>query len=256
VVASCAEVVHALLERFAGVRVLATSREALGVPGEAVLPIAPLPLPEADEPPDDVVQNDAVRLFVERARARVPSFELTSESSDIVAGICRSVDGIPLAIELAAARITTMTVADIAGRLDNPMELLTTGGRANAPRHQTLRASLNWSYTLLQDSEQRVLRSVSIFPGGFTADAATRVCATEGVPAARVPALLDRLVAQSVVQAWQQDGTIRFGLFHAVRSYGLSLLSQAGEEHAVRDRHLEWCLRLADRVTAEPQDAE
>src|SRR5262249_47365259 len=156
-----AELVHTLLERFGGVRVLATSREPLGVPGEVVLPIAPLPVPRVDEPMSDLAQNDAVSLFVERARARVSSFELTPETSEIVARICRSLDGIPLAIELAAARVATMTVADIASRLDDPMELLTSCDRTDARRHQTLRASLDWSYALLKDNERRLLRCLS-----------------------------------------------------------------------------------------------
>src|SRR5262249_28855363 len=124
------------------------------------------------------------------------------------------------------------------------------------PHHQTLRASLDWSYALLQDPERRVLRGVSIFAGGFTSDAAVSVCAAEGVPAPRIPALLERLAAQSLVQVWEQEGTIRFGLLSAVRSYALSLLAQAGEANAVRDRHLQWCLGIADRVASEPFDCE
>jgi non-specific serine/threonine protein kinase len=256
VITGCAERVHALLERFACVRVLATSREPLGVPGEVIIRIAPLPLPGADGSPEDVVQNDAVRLFVERARARKPGFELTPESSEVVAGICRSLDGIPLAIELAAARITTMTVAEISSRLDDPMELLWSGGRTDAPRHRAFRASLDWSHALLEDAERRVMRGISVFVDSFTSDAAASVCAIGAVRVAQIPALLDRLVAKSLVQAWQQDGAMRFGLFSAVRSYGLSLLAQAGEEDALRDRHLQWCLSLADRGASGNFDTE
>jgi predicted ATPase/DNA-binding CsgD family transcriptional regulator len=256
VLGNCAELVQALLERFAGVRVLATSREPLGLRGEVVVSVGPLPLPRGDEPMDDIVHNDAVRLFVERARARVSSFDLTPESTEIVAGICRSLDGIPLAIELAAARMATMTVADVASRLNDPLALLTSNGRTDAARHQTFRASLDWSYTLLGDSERRLLRSLSVFAGGFTSDAAVSVCATEDVPAARIPILLERLVAQSLVQAWERDGTMRFGLFSAVRSYTLLLLSQAGEENAARHRHMEWSLSLADRTASEPLEGE
>ena len=145
-----------------------------------------------------------------------------------------------------------MTVADIASRLDEPMELLTSGGRTAVLRHQSLRACLDWSYALLGDSERRLLRRLSIFAGGFTSEAAVSVCATEDVPAARIPALLERLVAQSLVQAWQQDGKIRFGLFSAVRSHAFSLLAEAGEESSVRDPHLQWCLSLTDRGVSEP----
>jgi predicted ATPase/DNA-binding CsgD family transcriptional regulator len=247
VISGCADLVEGLLQNFASVRVLATSREPLGVPGEVVLPIAPLPLPGADDPLDDLIQNDAVELFVQRARARDPQFQLTQASGELVARICCSLDGIPLAIEFAAARISTSTVADIASGLDDPIELLTNGFRTN-PRHQTLRASLDWSHALLHHSEQRLLRRLSIFDGGFTSNAVACVCATEGMPAAEIPALLEGLVAKSLVQAWQQDGTVRFGLFHAVRSYGLALLIEAGEENSVRERHLQWCLSHVERI--------
>jgi predicted ATPase/DNA-binding CsgD family transcriptional regulator len=251
VIAACAEFVDRLLRACAGVRVLATSREPLGVPGEIVFPVSPLPVPEPGAPPDCQMKNEAVELFVERARARGAEFQLSHETIELVARICRSLDGIPLAIELAAARITTMTLADIAGGLDDPVGLLTGGGRAAPQRHQSLRASLDWSYALLQDPERRLLRRLAIFNNGFTVEAARSVCAADNLPRDHVASLLDRLCAQSLVQTCRQAGTIRFVLFETVRRYAAELLEQAGEETTVRERHFSWCLTLAHRLSYE-----
>jgi non-specific serine/threonine protein kinase len=256
VIGACAAFVDRLLQSNAAVRVLATSREPLGVPGETVIPVAPLPVPEPAAPLDRQMENAAVELFVERARARVPDFELSPETAEIVAGICRSLDGIPLAIELAAARITTMTIADIAQGLVDPIGLLTGGGRAAPPRHQTFRASLDWSYSLLQAPERRLLRRLAIFSAGFTVEAAVSVCAADDLPADQIAFHLERLHAQSLVQTSRQGGTIRFALFEAVRRYAGELLRESGEEGSIRDRHLRWCLSLAHRLARVSVESE
>jgi predicted ATPase/DNA-binding CsgD family transcriptional regulator len=247
---ACAELAARLLQDCAGVRLLATSREPLGVPGEMVYPVAPLVLPEPDEPFDRQTESEAVQLFVERARAREPRFRLTPDAGELAVRICRSLEGIPLAIELAAARTTTMTLAEIARRLDDPLGLLTGGGRAAPVRQQTLRASLDWSHALLRDPEQRLLRRLAIFGDGFTLEAAEAVCTADDLPVAEVAVLLDRLVAQSLVHATEHDATTRFHLFEAVRQYGLERLGQAGEAACVRERHRDWRLSLARRVAS------
>jgi predicted ATPase len=211
-----------------------------------VLPVAPLLLPGVEDQFDVLLDNAAVQLFVERARARVPQFKLTPETGASVAEICRGLDGILLAIELAAIRLTTMTVVDIANRVSEHLDLLTGGGHGVLARHRTLRASLDWSHALLQEPERRLLRRLAIFGQGFTLEAAQAVCATEDLPTTQIPVVLERLVAQSLVETRERDGTVRYGLFGTVGAYGLALLGQVSEESSLRERHLQWCLGLAD----------
>ena len=170
-------------------RIVVTSREALGVAGEAILPIASLTMPDAgrDLAANDLGSVDACRLFVERARAVQPSFELTDRNAGSVAQLCRRLDGMPLAIELAAARVRTLPVEQIAARLDDRFRLLTGGSRASVARHQTLRATIDWSYDLLTEPERAILRRLSVFAGGATLEAAEFVCAGDPVDAARDP---------------------------------------------------------------------
>ncbi len=252
VAAACAELVLRLLQECGGLRVLATSRKPLGVPGEVVYPVAPLQLSNAEELLPDDVPSEAVQLFVERAQARTPQFALSPQTREIANRICRSVDGIPLAIELAAARVSSMTMTEIARRLDDPLSLLTVGARTAPVRQQTLRASLDWSYELLQPAEQQLLRRIAIFSSGFVLEVAEAVCAADDLPAADILDLLDRLVAQSLVHTVVQDETTRFSLSKSVRQYCFERLRQTGEVAALRKRHRDWCLSLAGHVASGP----
>jgi predicted ATPase/DNA-binding CsgD family transcriptional regulator len=255
-IAECAELVTALLQNYPGVHVLATSREPLGVPGELAYPVAPLALPQPDESFERQIESEAVRLLVERVRAHVPEFQVTPQTCELALRICHSLGGIPLAIELAAARTPTMTLAEIALRLDDQLALLTGGGRGTPVRHKTVRASLDWSFELLQDTEQRLLRRLSVFTDGWTLDTAEAVCAADDLSALDVSCLLDRLVAQSLVQAKEQSGRTIFSAFDAVRQFASERLEQAGELASTQQRYRDWCHGLVHQPAVEPPSAE
>jgi predicted ATPase len=185
-VAACATLAEALLSAAPRLRILATSRQPLGLTGETTWPVPPLSLPDADaeemgrpnaRTPECLLQSEAVRLFVERATAVTPAFALTERNVAAVAQLCRRLDGIPLAIELAAARLRALTVEQIAARLDDRFRLLTVGGRTAPPRQQTLRAAMDWSHDLLSEPERILLRRLAVFAGGFTLEAVEAVCA-------------------------------------------------------------------------------
>ena len=177
-VAACAALAETLLRACPGLQILATSRESLGVPGETRWPVPPLSVPGAAAlPVARLAESEAVRLFVERAASLSPGFALTEANAAAVAEVSRRLDGIPLALELAAARVRTLSVEQIAARLDRRLRLLTSGRRAAPPHQQTLRASLDWSYDLLAEPERRLLGRLSVFAGGWTLEAAEAVCA-------------------------------------------------------------------------------
>ncbi|XVQ86916.1 ATP-binding protein [Microbispora siamensis] len=236
--------VAALVERLAAacprLRVLATSREALAIPGEVQVAVGPLGVTQNDGP--------AVRLFAERARAVRPSFTLDEETAPVVASICRRLDGMPLAIELAAARVKALSPADIEARLADRFSLLTAGPRTGEARHRTLRATLDWSHDLLSEAERRLLRRLAVFRGGWTPAAAEEVCAFPGehggVSRGEVLDLLFRLVDRSLVVP--EPATGRFRLLVTVRDYAWARLEEAGEVAECRDRHLAYCVRLAE----------
>jgi predicted ATPase len=230
---AAAELVIAVLERCPGVVVIATSREALDVDGEQVVPIRPL------DP-----GTDAVALFVERARSVDPEFEVTIEADDAVAEICRRLDGVPLAVELAAARVDTLTVGDIAARLDDRFRLLSSGRRRSVERHQTLRATLEWSIQLLSGDERRLLRRLGVFASGFPHDAVTPVCAP-GDPL-MVDELLSSLVRKSLVQFDRNPSPGRYRLLETVRVFALKQLAEAGEAESVGRAHAEWITTIVD----------
>ncbi|MFJ1746602.1 AfsR/SARP family transcriptional regulator [Streptomyces sp. NPDC088116] len=226
VVEAAAALAEELLARCPGMTVLATSREPLGVPGEVVRPVEPLP-------PDP-----AHRLFAERARAVSPGFDPAADPSS-VAEICRRLDGLPLAIELAAARLRMLTPRQIADRLDDRFRLLTSGSRTVLPRQQTLRAVVDWSWDLLDAPERAVLRRLSVFAGGCGLTAAESVCADSAVASREVAALLGSLIDKSlVVAAPSPDGDMRYRLLETVTEYAAERLDQAGERAAVERRHL------------------
>ncbi len=224
----------------AGVTVLATSREALRIEGEQSWPVPSLDFRGGALAP-------AVRLFDERARAVVPSFELATDV-DAVIEICRRLDGIPLAIELAAARIRSMSPAQIRAKLDERFRLLTGGSRRALERHQTLRHAVQWSYDLLDERERALLRRVSVFAGGFTAEAAEAVSIGDEPDPPDVADLLDSLVRKSLVTTERGRDAVRYGLLETIRQFGEERLAAAGEIEAVRARHAEFFARQSDAM--------
>ena len=239
-----------------GVRVLATSREGLGLPGERILAVGSLELPDADDDIDEVAARDAVRLFVERAQAVRAGFAVDQTNAVAVAEVCRRLDGVPLAIELAAARVAMLTPTEIAERLDQRFRLLTGSERGTAERHQTLRAAIDWSYELLDASEQRVLDRLSVFVGSFSLDAAEAVTSGGVVDRADVFELLAGLVARSLVQANTAGSETRYRLLETVRQYAQEHLDDAEETESVRAAHARWCAALVEELTQVAQTGE
>jgi non-specific serine/threonine protein kinase len=228
IVAECAELASQVLRAAPRVRLLATSREALGVPGERVWPVPTLPAAAA------------VTLFEERARAVSPSFKVVDANAAAVAEVCRRLDGLPLAIELAAARVSALTPEEIAARLDDCFRLLGGTRRTSLPHQQTLRATIDWSYALLSTQERVLLARLSVFAGGCTLAAAEAVCAGDAFPAADVLAHLCSLVDRSLVVAEALGGSTRYRLLETVRQYGTERLDAAGQADDVRRRHAEY----------------
>jgi predicted ATPase/DNA-binding SARP family transcriptional activator len=301
---ACAKLADALLSQCPGVRLLATSRQALGLGGETVWRVPSLSLPDPKQgsmvdgqwlmahgpsrpastinhQPSTMMQFAAIRLFVERARAVEPSFALTLGNASAVVEICRRLDGIPLAIELAAARVRAIPVAQIAPRLNDRFRLLTGGSRGALPRQQTLRATMDWSYDLLSEPERTLLRRLSVFAGGLTLEAAEAVCGDEegrrqkaegsdkhrtaaattaepaGLPSAfcllpsDVMDLLTQLVDRSLVTVERREEAARYVLLETTRDYARDRLREAGEWDGWRARHAEFFLAVAER--AEPE---
>ena len=243
-VAASGALASALLEACPGVTILATSREALNVAGEVVWPVGPL---EAN--------SDGLQMFVDRAVVAAPDFGLTSDSRSAVLRVCQRLDGLPLAIELAAARVNALSVQEIEQRLDQRFALLSAGRRSSPPRHQTLRALVDWSYELLTAEEQRLFQQLSVFSGGWTLEAAEAVCE----PAPDVLALLLSLVSKSLVQVESQAGRSRYRLLETLRQYAADKVREARTESAAQTRHLRWCERLAragDRGISGPHRSE
>jgi predicted ATPase/DNA-binding CsgD family transcriptional regulator/DNA-binding XRE family transcriptional regulator len=266
---ACAGLAELLLRTCPGLVILATSREPLGVAGEITwrVPALRLPAPAASASGEQVAACDAVRLFLERARAVVPGFALTAENVAAVAEICRRLDGVPLAIELAAARIRVLTPEQIAARLEDHLRLLTDGTRTAPPRQQTMRATLEWSYALLTEPEQRLFERLAAFVGGWTLDAAEavvgvgcRVSSFGGLDARTLVAkaqdpepetlqLLGRLVDKSLVIAEPVDGgSVRYRLMETVRQYGAERLAAQSDAEAVRVRHAAFFTELAEQL--------
>jgi predicted ATPase/class 3 adenylate cyclase len=253
VLAAAARATDSILRASAGVRVVGTSLEPLGIAGEATLPIGSLSLPDPERSAssETILLAEAVRLFAERAAAALPSFRVNDRNAVSVARICRRLDGIPLAIELAAARVRALPVEQIAARLDDRFRLLTGGSRTAVPRHQTLRATMDWSYELLSEEERTVLRRLSVFAGSFSLEAAEAVAATGAVDPGDVFDLLSHLVDKSLVVAGEATAEARFGLLETVRAYGWEQAAAAGEGEDARRRHRDWYLALVDRAAPE-----
>ena len=258
VVSGCAQVADHLLRTCPRVRILTTSQIPLGVPGEATYAVPPLSLPELPQAsPEQLTQYESVRLFVERAVLGKPGFTVTPDNAVAITQVVRRLDGIPLAIELAAARTKVMPVQQIAARLDDRFRLLTSGGRTVSPRHQTLKAAMDWSFDLLTEPERTLLRRLSVFAGGWTLEAAEATCTGGNIEAGQVLDLLAQLVDRSLVLVQEiPGGTVRYRLLETVRQYGRDRLQEAGETERTTTRHRDWFLLLAERAERQLQGAE
>lgn len=225
VVDACAALVQRLLTDKPTAQVLATSQVSLGVGGESLVPLPPLGLPDQKDRSGEVAASEAVRLFAARASDHDPAFALTADTADLVARICRQLDGMPLAIELAAAQSRTFGLEEIAARLDDSLGFLTAGPRTAAERHRTLRAAVDWSIELLSDAERELLERLAVFTDGFALSRAERVCAGDGIAEADVAPLLAQLVDRSLVIRRSRGGGDRYWLLETIRQYGWQQLS-------------------------------
>ncbi|MGR4881503.1 BTAD domain-containing putative transcriptional regulator [Streptomyces sp. LARHCF249] len=246
-IGAAAAVTDRLLGECPGLHVLATSREPLGLTGEALWPVRPLALPPQGADAARAMSYAAVRLLNDRASAARPGFTVTEETAREVIRICRALDGMPLAIELAAARLRTMSPEQLAARLDDRFRLLTGGSRTAPRQHQTLRAVVDWSWDLLTEAERALLRRLAAFPGGATVEAAEAVCAGGPVEAYGVLDLLASLADKSLLVT---SGDGRYRMLETIRAYGLERLAQAGEQERIRQAHAAYFTRLAR--TADP----
>ncbi|HUG15262.1 MAG TPA: tetratricopeptide repeat protein [Thermomicrobiales bacterium] len=244
-----ARVAEALLGECPALRVMTTSREPLRVAGEAVLLVPALPLPVAGaQSLEQARQSDAARLFVDRARSLQPEFELTAETAPLVVDICRRLDGLPLAIELAAARVPLLSLEQLARRLSDPLQVLTGGSRTAERRQQTLRATLDWSFDALDDPEQRLLERLSVFAGEWTLEAAELVCAGDGIAEREVLTLLAQLVDKSLLEARAGGSEARYHLLVTIRQYAAERHAARGDAaaHTLQRRLADYCVQLAE----------
>lgn len=250
---ACADLVATLLQRCPTLRVLVTSREPLDIDGEVIWRVAPLGIPVGIQhtATDQLIQSPAVRLFVERARAAELEFTLTNENASAVARICIQLEGIPLAIEIAAARIRGLAPAQLADRLEQDPRLLARSARRNLARHQTLDAALDWSYRLLPEAQRALLRRLAVFAGSWSLEAVEDIGADGTIIVANhVTELLTQLIDKSLVVVGTRDGGGRYRLLEPIRQYARRKLAEAHEDTAVRNTHLEWFQALAERSEA------
>lgn len=256
-IAACAALAEGALQDCPEVSVLATSREPLGVPGEMAWFLPSLSLPEAGPASafKRIRESEAVRLFIERSAEILPGYQPGEAEAQIIAQICLRLDGIPLAIELAAARTNLLSIREIAARLDDRFNLLTAGRRTALPRHQTLRAAIEWSYELLSASEQVLFRRLSIFAGSFTLEAAESVCVADGIQPDEVLTLLARLVDKSLLHVdlslQDPDLATRYRLLDTISSFGGLKLEEAGETRRMRDQHAAYYVQLVEAIEPE-----
>jgi len=259
-VAPAAALIDALLAHCPELRVLATSREPLGITGEVLHPVGPLAMPVQDGTASEALRFPAVRLFADRGAAARPGFTVDQATVGPVLDICRALDGIPLAIELAAARLRALSPDQIAARLDDRFRLLAGGSRTSLPRHQTLRAVVDWSWGLLGEPERVLARRLAVFPGGATLEAAERVCAGPdlgGLASDDVLYLLAALVEKSLVVASDGDsGEMRYSMLETMWAYGEERRVKAGEDQALRNAHAAYFLELAEEAEPHLRRAE
>jgi predicted ATPase/DNA-binding XRE family transcriptional regulator/Flp pilus assembly protein TadD len=248
---ACAQLAETLLRACPNLHILATSRESLGVAGEALYHVPSLVLPDVQNLLEKFREYESVRLFEERAQLVQMNFALTLENASHVAQICRSLDGIPLAIELAAARVNMFSTEQIAARLNENFNLITGGARTALPRHQTLRALIDWSHDLLSEPERVLLRRLSVFAGGWTLEAAESVCAGEGIEKHEILELLTQVVNKSLILAERKQGQeTRYHMLETIRQYARDKLWAAGEGERLPQHHLAYFVELAEQ--AEP----
>jgi len=248
-----------LLHAAPEIQILATSREALGLTGETIylVPSLEIPNPAQLPTPEKLIHFEAVRLFVDRATAALPAFVLTETNAPAVAQICQRLDGIPLALELAAARVKALSVEHIVARLNDRFRLLTSGSRAALPRQQTLQATIDWSYSLLSAEERALFQQLAVFMGGWELEAAEVICADQGSGQAEVLDILASLVNKSLVIADVKDGEVqRYHILETIRQYALEKLIETGKARLMHDRHLEYYMGLAENLEARLKTAE
>jgi predicted ATPase/class 3 adenylate cyclase len=249
------KVADALLHAAPGLKVLASSREALGVRGELSYPVPSLSLPDPKHMPEmeALSQYEAVRLFIDRALLVSPHFTVDKDNAPFIAQVCYRLDGIPLAIELAAARIKMMSLEQISARLDDRFRLLTGGARTALPRQQTLRALIDWSYDILTDTERLLTRRLSVFAGGWTLETAEEVCSGEGIQSYEVMDLLGQLLNKSLVSVIECSdcGVMRYRMLETIRQYAREKLLEAGGSESIYRRHLAYFSKLAEQAGPE-----
>ncbi|MBW3548818.1 MAG: tetratricopeptide repeat protein [Actinobacteria bacterium] len=255
VVDNCEHVLHAasrlvesLARRCPNITVVATSRERLGAGGEHVWPVLPLPVPPPSASEEEVEASPAVALFLDRVRAARADFRLDDANTDAVVEVCRGLDGLPLALEIAAARMGVLTAHDLAQRLRDRFALLTAGPRGEGERHRTLRALVDWSYGLLDEAERAVFERLSVFAGGWTLEAAAAVCADGALSASQVAAVVTSLADKSMVVPPAPSGPARYGMLETLRLYGAERLDARGETEPTSDAHARYFLALAEEA--------
>jgi predicted ATPase/DNA-binding SARP family transcriptional activator len=251
-VTACAQLAETALRACPGLSTLVTSREPVHVAGELIWVVPPLPAPDPDRPPslEDLVRYESVQLFVDRARAILPGFAVGIQNGSAIARLCRRLDGIPLAIELAAAQLRTLAVEQIDARLDDGLRLLSSSSRTALPRHQTLQATLDWSHDLISEKEQTLFRRLAVFAGGFALEEAEAVCSGDEIETPEVLGLLTQLVEKSLVVAESAvQGAMRYRMLDTLRRYGWSRLAESGEATTIQRRHADTYLALAEQAS-------
>jgi predicted ATPase/DNA-binding winged helix-turn-helix (wHTH) protein len=245
-----ATLVDALLQMCPELKIVATSRECFGIKGEIEFPVSPLSLPEdpQTQSPDQLLKSDAIRLFVDRAVVSSPRFAFTDHNARLVVELCQRLDGIPLAIELAAARLKVLTLEQTVARLDDCFLLLSGSKRTELPRHQTLRATIDWSYNLLSEQERALQRRLSVFAGKCTLEAVEETCAFDDIDRRGVLDLISHLIDKSLVLMTEDKGAARYRVLETIRQYGLRKLEETNETDAVRGRHIAFYLHLAETI--------
>jgi predicted ATPase/DNA-binding SARP family transcriptional activator len=255
-IAACARLAEKLLHACPNLVILATSREGLAIAGEVTWLVPLLSVPETQDWLKLFQDYEAIRLFTERAKAAKSDFELTEQNALAVAQICRRLDGIPLAIELAAARVRVLTVEEIAARLGDRFNLLTTGSRSALPRQQTLRALIDWSHDLLSREEKVLFRRLAVFHGGRTLEAVEQVCSGDGISKVQILDLLGRLIDKSLLLTEKQNGVTVYRILDTIRHYAQEELVKSGEAERIRDLHATYFLKLAEKAEPELQGAD
>ena len=259
-ITACAHLTDTLLRSCSQIKMLITSREALTIAGEQIYRVPSLSLPDPDSrqlhTAETLRQYEACRLFLARADAVKADFAITDQHAPALAQLCTHLDGIPLAIELAAARVRALSLQDINARLDNRFRLLTGGDRTALPRQQTLRALIDWSYDMLSEAEKALLQHLSVFAGGWTLAAAEAVCAGEGVEDWEIMDLLTSLVDKSLVLAEERDVILRYRLLETVHQYGKEKLAESGATTQFRKQHRDWYAAFAEEVRPQLEGAE